>query len=90
MNNYGRHWIINEDLGHWDNNRNWFSNYSYCESSFINEQSNIFSVDEIWDYEICQFCGIELIEDREVEQETCYNCMRKYALELPRHYTPGF
>jgi predicted glutamine amidotransferase len=89
MNNCGRHWIINEDLGHWDKNGNWFSNFSYCESSFINEQSNIFWTDEIDDYEICQFCGIELLEDRELEYETCFYCMRKYALELPTHYALG-
>ena len=89
MNNCGKHWIINEDLGHWDNNGNWFSNFSYCDSSFINEQSNIFWTDEIGDYEICQFCGIELLDDRELEYETCYDCIRKYALELPAYYAPG-
>ena len=90
MNNQGKHWIINEDLGHWDNNGNWFSNFSYCESTFMNQQSNIFWADEIGEYEICQFCGIELLEDREVEHETCYNCMRKYSLEIPRHHAPSY
>ncbi len=81
MNHIGKYWLINEDLGHWDKSGNWFSNYSYCETNFLN-QNNIFWEDEIGEYEICQFCGLELIEDREVEFETCYNCMRKYAIEL--------
>ena len=35
MNNQGKYWIINEHLGHWDKKGNWFSNFSYCETTFL-------------------------------------------------------
>jgi len=85
MNNQGKYWIINENLGHWDKNGNWFSNYSYCESTFLNERSNMFWIDEIGEYELCQYCGIELLEDREVANETCYSCMHRFSTEYDRY-----
>ncbi len=45
----------------------------------------MFYQDEIGEYEMCQYCGIELLEDREVANETCYICMRSYATELGRY-----
>jgi predicted glutamine amidotransferase len=81
MNNLGRYWLINENLGHWDNNDNWFSNYSYCETNVISSR------EFMWEHNIgcldyCQYCGLELMEDKEIENETCCGCMRKYATEM--------
>lgn len=81
MNNQGKYWIFNEQLGHWDKNENWFSNYSYCESTFTSNRS-IQWTDDIDDFEYCQFCGIELLSDREIANETCYGCMHKFATEI--------
>ncbi|MAT59482.1 MAG: hypothetical protein CMF23_16035 [Ignavibacteriae bacterium] len=81
MNNQGKYWIINEQLGHWDKKGNWFSNYSYCESTFLNERNALLKYD-IGDYEYCQYCGIELLEDREMVNETCYGCMQRFATEI--------
>ncbi len=85
MNNQGKYWIINENLGHWDKKGNWFSNYSYCESTFLNDR-NILWTHDITGNEFCQYCGIELLEDREVANETCYDCMYRYSVECERNY----
>ncbi|MBK7105908.1 MAG: class II glutamine amidotransferase [Ignavibacteriae bacterium] len=81
MNNHGKYWIINEHLGHWDKKGNWYSNYSYCELPFLKQQ-NITWTHDLLDYEFCQYCGIELLEEREVVNETCYGCMQKFATEI--------
>ncbi|MBK8943676.1 MAG: hypothetical protein IPM32_00255 [Ignavibacteriae bacterium] len=81
MNNHGKYWIINEHLGHWDKKGNWYSNYSYCELPFL-KQLNITWTHDLLDYEFCQYCGIELLEEREVVNETCYGCMQKFATEI--------
>lgn len=81
MNNQGKYWIFNQHFGHWDKNENWFSNYSYCESQFLNDK-NIQWTHDIIDYEYCQYCGIELLEDREIANETCFGCMRKFDIEI--------
>ncbi|MFZ1292202.1 MAG: hypothetical protein WAR79_19060 [Melioribacteraceae bacterium] len=81
MNNHGKYWIVNEHLGHWDKKGNWYSNYSYCELPFLKQQ-NINWTHDIIDYEFCQYCGIELLEEREVVNETCFSCMQKFATEI--------
>ncbi|MBK8945352.1 MAG: class II glutamine amidotransferase [Ignavibacteriae bacterium] len=81
MNNHGKYWIINEHLGHWDKKGNWYSNYNYCELPFLKQQ-NITWTHDLLDYEFCQYCGIELLEEREVVNETCYGCMQKFATEI--------
>ncbi len=85
MNNQGKYWIINENLGHWDKKGNWFSNYSYCELTFPNDR-NIVWTHDITCNEFCQFCGIELLEDREVANETCYDCMYRYSVEFEKNF----
>jgi predicted glutamine amidotransferase len=82
MNNQGKYWILNEHLGHWDKNGNWFSNYSYCPTTFLNERADILWTHDIGDYEFCQYCGIELLEEREVTNETCYGCMHRFSTEI--------
>jgi len=84
MNNQGKYWILNEHLGHWDKKGNWFSNYSYCESTFISNK-DIQWTHDIFDYELCQYCGIELLEDKEVANETCFGCMNKFSTEFDRY-----
>ena len=81
MNNHGKYWIINEHLGHWDKKQNWYSNYSYCETNFTFKKTLQWTHD-ILDYDYCQYCGIELLEEREVVNETCYGCMHKFASEI--------
>lgn len=81
MNNQGKYWIINEHLGHWDKKGNWFSNFSYCETTFLTN-SNIQWTHDLIDYEYCQYCGIELLEDREIANETCYGCMQRFSTEI--------
>ena len=81
MNYLGKYWILNEHLGHWDKKGNWFSNYSYCQTSFLNERNSLLKYD-IGDYEYCQYCGIELLEDIEMVNETCYGCMQRFATEI--------
>ncbi|MBL1214691.1 MAG: hypothetical protein HND52_15150 [Ignavibacteriae bacterium] len=82
MNYQGKYWILNEHLGHWDKKGNWFSNYSYCPSTILSERPDILWTHEIGDYELCQYCGIELLEEREVVNETCYGCMHKFSTEI--------
>lgn len=84
MNNQGKYWIINEHLGHWDKKGNWYSNYSYCESTFKSNKEIQWTHD-IFDYDYCQFCGIELLEDREVANETCYGCMHKFSTDFEKY-----
>ena len=80
MDNTGDYRIFNAQLGHWSNG-NWFSNYRYCESNFLNTKE-LFWTHNIDDYDYCQFCGLELLEDKEIANETCYGCMRRFVTEM--------
>ena len=79
MNNTGKYWILNENLGHWDKNGNWYSNYSYCELSSEFELRSQFWSNDPNEYNVCQYCDIELLEDREMMNETCYMCMERFS-----------
>ena len=38
---------------------------------------------------MCQYCGIELFEDREVANETCYGCMQRFSTEFEKYLGNG-
>lgn len=54
-------YIINEDLGHWDNEGNWWSNTTYTEdySNYLNNlyNVNIGSESDVDEEYVCQSCG---------------------------------
>ena len=72
-------YIINEDLGHWDNAGNWWSNDGYKDNAW----SNLFKKGNSYDYydlaEVvdddeytCMLCGIDV--DLENNPYTCHEC----------------
>jgi len=78
-------YIINEDLGAWDNDGNWWSNDSY-KSTYLGKYWNWGTTDDPTacgagledDYAMCYTCGIGVSEDDNpyycAECGTCYEC----------------
>ena len=70
-------YIINEDLGHWDNEGNWWSNDGYKEntwSQYFKKQSDVYeysgNIDD--DEYSCLMCGIEV--DGDYNPYYCHGC----------------
>jgi glutamine amidotransferase len=71
-------YIINEDLGHWDNEGNWWSNDGYKPSQWSNmfkKSNDYYDLDDITGSEddyICYGCGIPQLGDGNAFY--CYDC----------------
>ena len=71
-------YIINEDLGHWDNDGNWWSNDGYKASTWSNmfrKSNDYYDLEDIGGSEddyICYGCGTPVIDDGNPYH--CYSC----------------
>lgn len=87
FNSAGEFVIYNEDLGHWDNNNNWFSNSSYLPyDSKITKYSKTFKSDELSPLDTfgkCPSClEYSTLSFNEVYKiELCNNCLEFYRHE---------
>lgn len=82
MDNLGQFLIVNEDLGHWDNNGNWFSNHSYQQKTskigfmdFANKPIQSQACGDNCMSDFCYECGEYLWSDAEVEEGLCTKCL---------------
>lgn len=84
MDNKGKAWILNSDLGEWTKD-NWFSNNTYKFSSYKyyknynkyykhNPTPITSTTDYINDNLYCKICMNELKTDREIINEVCNRC----------------
>lgn len=80
-------YIVNENLGHWDNAGIWWSNFTYTESSYystiVPSSSKYDKHDTIVDWEdsTCQMCGAVPFEDANPYYcEMCLSCPDCYGV----------
>ena len=77
-------YIINEDLGHWDNDGNWWSNETYkasAWSSLFKKSNDYYDLEDIGGSEddyMCYGCGLPRLSDDNpyycFDCGTCYDC----------------
>jgi len=77
-------YIINEDLGHWDNDGNWWSNDGYKASAWSNmfrKSNDYYDLEDIGGSEdnyMCYGCGLPRLSDDNpyycFDCGTCYDC----------------
>ena len=77
-------YIINEDLGHWDNDGNWWSNEGYKPTTWSNmfrKSNDYYDLEDIGGSEddyMCYGCGMPRLSDDNpyycFECGTCYDC----------------
>ena len=78
LDNKGAFKIINEDLGHWNNN-NWFSNNSYKTEKYSFKKYNNTHYFEAENY--CSMCGEIILKDDKYCSE-CLEEIKEYYYEL--------
>jgi predicted glutamine amidotransferase len=88
LNSLGHYSIINEKLGHWAEDGNWYSNYSYIEyRPTVNSKKQTVYSDWVEDYEpankkqTCEACLIASDKLTKVyDMKVCEDCVEQYRL----------